>query len=171
MSGYIEKPRKGEFFNPISSTTPIINNNTDGSSNNSTPSNTDENYDRWRWLIDGWEKMTFKERMALFMPYFHYVNPRDYYKREFDKTFQNEMIEVAYKLCRTFMQLKFDPDGQGIPNLIMIFNPIDPDMIPNLEVRTLIKSWGKKYGFYKDSSDYCQCIIEKTGIQPPCLCE
>ena len=112
MVNYIEKPRNGEFFNPISSTTPVMNCNTDGSSGSgSSMTNSDENYARWKWLIDGWDKMTFKERMALFMPYFHYVNSRDKYKKEFDIYFQEEMIETSYKTCRLFSLLKFDPDG------------------------------------------------------------
>lgn len=166
MANYIEKPRNGEFFNPISSTTPIMNCNTDGSSNSgSSMSNSDENYARWKWLIDGWDKMTFKERMALFMPYFHYVNPRDKYKKEFDLHFQEEMIETSYKTCRLFSLLKFDPDGQGIPNLIMIFDAIDPNNIPDTTIRSAVKAWGEKYGFYNDP---CPCVIEKTG-ECPCI--
>lgn len=139
MGNYIEKDVKGEFFNPVSNTVkvnPDCNCNGKGSS-----SITNENYERWRWLIDNWDKMSFKERLALFYPYMHYVNTRDNYKKEFDDRFQSEMIEVGYKTCRMFDYLKFDPDGQGIPNLIMVFGPIIIEQIPDYDTKAKVISW------------------------------
>lgn len=141
MGNYIEKDVKGEFFNPVSNTVKVnpdcdCNCNGKGSS-----SITNENYERWRWLIDNWDKMSFKERLALFYPYMHYVNTRDNYKKEFDDRFQSEMIEVGYKTCRMFDKLKFDPDGQGIPNLIMVFGPIIIEQIPDYDTKAKVISW------------------------------
>ena len=141
MGNYIEKDVKGEFFNPVSNTVKVnpdcdCNCNGKGSS-----SITNENYERWRWLIDNWDKMSFKERLALFYPYMHYVNTRDNYKKEFDDRFQSEMIEVGYKTCRMFDYLKFDPDGQGIPNLIMVFGPIIIEQIPDYDTKAKVISW------------------------------
>lgn len=156
MANYIEKDLKGEFFNPVSSTVKVNPNNCscDCNGNNSSNSN-DENYLRWKWLIDGWDKMSFKERMALFFPYLHYVNTRDNYKKEFDERFQSEMIETGYRLCRMFEKLKFDPDGQGIPNLIMIFGPINIEAIPDSATRSKIISWGNAMGFINCKKCIC----------------
>ena len=149
MGNYIEKDVKGEFFNPVSSTIKV---NPDSSCNCNNVSRNDENYLRWKWLIDGWDKMSFKERMALFFPYLHYVNTRDNYKKDFDEKFQFEMIETGYKLCRMFDKLKFDPDGQGIPNLIMIYKPISIDSIPDSETKAKVRAWGNAMGFIN-----CSC--------------
>lgn len=135
---YIEKDTQGEFFNPISSTVKV---NPDCNCNNKPSSSGDENYERWRWLIDNWDKMSFKERLALFYPYMHYVNTRDNYKKDFDERFQSEMIETGYKTCRMFDKLKFDPDGQGIPNMIMVFKPIIIEQIPDVETRNKVITW------------------------------
>ena len=136
---YIEKDTQGEFFNPISSTVKV---NPDCNCNNKPSSGSkDENYERWRWLIDNWDKMSFKERLALFYPYMHYVNTRDNYKKDFDERFQSEMIETGYKTCRMFDKLKFDPDGQGIPNMIMVFKPIIIEQIPDVETRNKVITW------------------------------
>lgn len=152
MSDYIERSHEGEFFNPVSGTVPV---NSDRSSGSGQLTNNDENLGRWKWLIDKWDKMSFKERMALFMPYLHYVNPRDKFKKEFDENFQKEMVETSYKLCRNFLFFKFDPDGQGIPNLIMVFDAIDPRLIPDDEIRSAVIHWGMRYGFFN-----CDCCCD-----------
>ena len=143
---YIEKDIPGEFFNPVSSTIKV-NPDCNCDCNKSNDNIYDENYLRWKWLIDGWDKMGFKERMGLFFPYLHYVNVRNNYKKDFDDAFQYEMIETGYKLCRMFDKLKFDPDGQGIPNLIMIYKPIIIDSIPDAETQAKVRAWGNKMGF------------------------
>lgn len=151
MSGYIEKDRDGDFFNPASNTVEINpSNGNDGSSAYTDMKS--ENRSRWNWLIEGWEKMSFKERMSIFFPYLHYVNPRDNWKTEFDERFQKEIVDTAYTLCRNISDIKFDPDGQGVPNIIMVFDPIDISSIPDGELRTTIRSWGKQMGFIK-----CHC--------------
>jgi hypothetical protein len=149
---YIEKDKAGEYRNPASCTT-IIN---PDSSSSSAYKATNENEERWAWLINGWDSMSFKERLGLFLPYLHYVNTRNVTKAEFDDTFQNEIIENSYKLCRMFKEFKFDPDGQGVPNLIMVFEPIDINAIPNGTIRNSIKSWAVKNRLYK-SDRYCNC--------------
>ena len=154
MAKYIEKDLKGEFFNGVSCTTKVNPDSSCNCNNNSYPSG-DENYDRWKWLIDSWDKMSFKERMALFFPFLHYVNTRDNYKKEFDDRFQAEMIETGYRTCRMFEYLKFDPDGQGIPNLIMVFGPINIESIPDAETRTKVVAWGNKMGFINCKK--CSC--------------
>lgn len=150
---YIEKDKAGDYFNPVSNTT-IINPDSTDSSKNKTPEN--ENAERWAWLIDGWNFMTFKERLGLFLPYLHYVNTRNVTKAEFDDTFQEEVIENSYKLCRMFREFKFDPDAQGIPNLIMVFDPIDIDAIPNYTIRSAIQSWGLKVGIIHNATHCCK---------------
>ena len=54
MAKYIEKDLKGEFFNGVSCTIKV-NPDSSCNCNNNYPSG-DENYDRWKWLIDGWDK-------------------------------------------------------------------------------------------------------------------
>lgn len=143
---YIEKDKAGTYFNPVSNTTVI---NPDSSSSNTYTLAVNENEERWSWLINGWANMTFKERLALFLPYLHYVNVRDFPKAEFDDAFQTEAVENAYKLCRMFKEFKFDPDGQGTPNLIMVFEPIDIDAIPNANIKSAVKCWATKIGLIK----------------------
>lgn len=151
---YIEKEKTGEYFNPVSSTT-IINpdNCTYSSSTNTCTKN--ENEERWAWLINGWDSMPFKDRLGLFLPFLHYVNTRNVPKVEFDHTFQMEIIENSYKLCRMFKEFKFDPDGQGIPNLIMVFEPIDLASIPNSTIRRKIESWAVSNGIMHSGT--CNC--------------
>lgn len=149
---YIEKDKAGEYFNPVSNTTIINPNDSTNSSSNIT--NADENKQRWAWLINGWDSMTFKERLGLFLPYLHYVNTRNVTKAEFDKTFQYEIIENSYNLCRMFKEFKFDPDGQGIPNLIMVFEPIDIYSIPDYTTKNKMQSWGLKMGLIHNG---CSC--------------
>ena len=64
MAGYIEQERCGEFFCHASQTVQV---NPDCPCNPQDDSSV--NLSRWKWLIDGWDKMNFKERMALFTPY------------------------------------------------------------------------------------------------------
>lgn len=152
---YIEKEKAGEYFNPVSSTTIINPDNCTSSSGNTCTCTKNENEERWAWLINGWDSMTFKERLGLFLPYLHYVNTRNVPKAEFDNTFQEEIIENSYKLCRMFREFKFDPDGQGIPNLIMVFDPINLSSIPNSTIRRKIESWGLSN--YIIHSNTCSC--------------
>ena len=156
---YIEKDKDGEFFNDVSCTCEI----NPTSSSSSSYTNSDENKDRWYWLISGWNDMSFKERMALFFPYLHYVNVRNNIKAEFDDQFSTEMIETAYKTCRTFKELKFDPDGQGTPNLIMVYNPIDPKLIPDSTIKSKVIAWGAKYGFYE--KEECPCFYGSDDLK------
>lgn len=158
MSGYIERENDREYFCPASGTIAI---NPDSSTDTGVMTNNDENLGRWDWLISKWSKMSFKERMALFMPYFHYVNPRNNFKFEFDVVFQQEMVETSYKLCRSFKDFKFDPDGRGVPNIIMVFNPIDVSAIPDMEIRSDVRAWGQKYGFLKCECQNCRKTSEE----------
>lgn len=139
-----------QFHNPTSSTVEI---NPDQSGSSCPPSSDEkENAERWAWLVDGWGNMTFKEKLALFMPYLHYVNPRDNFKAEFDECFKSEITEMSYKLCRTFMDFKFDPDRYGIPNIVFVFAPIDPEQIPDTAVRSSVRTWVRKFvnpGYYE----------------------
>ena len=141
---YIEKEKDGEYRNPVSCTVEV---NPDNKNCNCTSDDQTENSERWKWLTDNWENMTFKERMALFIPYLHYVNPRNNYKIEFDEVFNKEMLEMSYKLCRNFREIKFDPDHQGIPNIVMIFDPINYKQIPDTATKISVRLFGERFGF------------------------
>lgn len=160
MSQYIEKDDQiKQFFNPTSSTVIITNGGIgcDCGGNNSMPdSEEDENKKRWDWLISGWANMSFKEKMSLFMPYYHYINLRNYTKAQFDNMLNAEVLEKAYELCRNVKVIKYDPDGQGIPNIIIVFDAIDLDAIPDAAIKASIKQWGSKFGFYKNNC-ICNC--------------
>ena len=143
--------------------------------NNSTVVIKDSNeFDRWDWLLCGWDDMSDTDRMLIFMPYLHYVNLRDFYKVQFDEKLNQDISENAYKLCRNFGgKFKFDPDQQGAPNMIIVYDPIDIESIPYDELKTKIKRWGKKYGLYKDpvnSSNihYCNCESKKDTVTCTC---
>lgn len=162
---YIEKDRPGEFFNPVSSTVAINPDkvNSDDQATKPLDPDSEENVQRWQWLISGWKDMSFKEKMALYKPYLHYINARNKFKPEFDEYINNEITEASYRLCRDFISFKFDPDGQGIPNIIVQFASIDPFQIPDSYVKAQVLSWGKKFGFLPAFYDD---VIESEG----CIC-
>jgi hypothetical protein len=159
---YIENDKPGEFFNDVSCTVPI-NPDNNCNCNNKDSNEIKENIERWAWLTDKWDTMTFKEKMSLFLPAVHYINTRASYKSEFDKVISDEIVEAAYKYCRNVIELKFDPDGQGIPNLIVVLDAIDLSAIPNGTIATKIYNWGVKYGFIEneyhphDHHHHCCC--------------
>ena len=162
---YIEKDKDGEFRDDVSCTTQINPDCKCGCNKDAAESK--ENRDRWAWLIDKWNTMTFKEKMGLFLPAVHYINTRASYKPDFDKVITDEIIDAAYKYCRNVIELKFDPDGQGIPNLIVVLDAIDLSAIPDSAIATSIYNWGVKYGFIngyryhlcrcEDDDDDCCC--------------
>lgn len=152
MGDYIERETSGEYFNPVSGTVEI---NPDPPTYFVT--NSDENLMRWKWLTAKWNEMTFKERMAIFFPYVHHLNMRDITRPDFDEMLNAEIIDVAYKTCREFMQLQYDPDRQGIPNLMIIYKPINIDNIPNDDIKNRVQAWGRKYGFLKCRSNCTDC--------------
>lgn len=161
---YIENDRPGEFREDVSCTTPI--NPGCGCGCNKDAAESKENRDRWAWLIDKWDTMTFKEKMGLFLPAVHYINTRASYKPDFDKVITDEIIEASYKYCRNVIEIKFDPDGQGIPNLIVVLDAIDLSAIPDSTVATSIYNWGIRYGFIEneyhphDHHHHCCCDDE-----------
>jgi hypothetical protein len=130
-------------------------------------SNTEESefLDRWDWLLSGWEIMSIAEKMQIFMPYLHYINLRDFTKAEFDEQLNKDIAENSFRLCRDFSgEFKFDPDQQGIPNMIIVYNPVDVDSIPYPALKTKVIAWGRKYGFYKEIP-----VIDDT-IDSGCNC-
>ena len=151
MGDYIEDNLPGEFFNPVSDTVPInLNDNCSCCCCNqcdSCISCDDENIKRWDWLISGWNKMDFKERMAIFFPKMHYINLRNSIAANFDDDLNNEIIDKGYEYCRNFAAIQFDPDRKGIPNLLVIYKPVNIKAIPSEKLRAQIIDWGKSFGF------------------------
>ena len=144
---YIEQDRDGEFFNPASQTVQVNPNyklapNDDRSINDA----------RWDWLVNGWSRMSFKERMELFTPYIKLVRLFSQKSSEFEETINNDIIETQFTMCRKFNHLKYDEDHHGTPCFVLVFDPIDLDFIPNMDTRSAVKMWGSTYGFYKDTS-------------------
>lgn len=153
MANYIER----EDDNLSSTNDTVVNDST----------NTEESefLDRWDWLLSGWDIMTIAEKMQIFMPYLHYINLRDFPKTEFDAQLNKDIAENSFKLCRSFSgTFKFDPDQQGIPNMIIVYNPVDIDIIPYPSLKVKVKAWGRKYGFYKETP-----VIDNT-INSGCNC-
>lgn len=160
---YIEKDKSGDYFNPASETVEINPKEKEGTD---LATQVDENAARWAWLVKGWSDMTFKEKMSIFMPYMHYVNLRDVKYGTYDEALQNEIIDNAYELCRLYTgKFKFDPDGQGQPNLIIEFAPINLDSIPDTAVKADIKSWGEAMGMFMSKptlTEYtCNCTSKE----------
>lgn len=145
MSNYIEKDWPGEFFNPTSCTFEV-------NPNDKVPMNDDhdENLERWKWLTNGWDKMTFKQKMSLFLPMTCFLELRDTAREYFDENINNAIVDKCYGFCRTIRSIKFDPDRKGIPNILLVLNPIDPNTIPVEETKFKVKQWGSKFGFYED---------------------
>lgn len=146
MSGYIEKDETGEYFNPISTTVAI---NPDDKEHQcyDVMDDTDENLKRWNWLISGWSQMSFQERMSIFLPKTHYLNLGNFAKVEFDNKLNAEILEKSYEWCRNLLDIRFKIDRQGIPNILLIYKPININIIPNEDVKIDIISWGRRHGF------------------------
>ena len=107
---------------------------------------------RWDWLLNGWDTMSIWEKMQIFMPYLHYINLRDFPKESFDVALNANIAENSFNLCREFSgTFKFDPDQQGIPNMIIVYNPVDVDSIPYPDLKVKVIAWGKKYGLYMEA--------------------
>ena len=147
MAGYIEQERGGEFFCPASQTNQV---------NPDCPcipqDDSSVNLSRWKWLIDGWDKMNFKERMALFTPYVKVVRLFSQKSNEFDDFINNDIVNFQFTTCRKFSHLKYDEDHHGTPCFILVFDPIDLNAIPDAATRSSMKMWGNTYGFYKDTA-------------------
>ena len=146
MAGYIEQERGGEFFCTASQTVQV---NPDCPCNPQDDSSV--NMSRWKWLVDGWDKMSFKERMALFTPYVKVVRLFSQKSNEFDDFINNEIINFQFTSCRKFNHLKYDEDHHGTPCFILVFDPIDLDTIPIVATSISMKRWGRNYGFYNAS--------------------
>lgn len=143
---YIEKDRSGKYYNDASETIPI----NPASETGDDGSGTDENTLRWHWLIKGWANMTFKERLALFMPYLHYINLQDNHRAEFDEQLQTDITDTAYELCRLFTgKFKFFPDRQGTPHLMIEFDHIDLLAIPDVDIKLEVINWGVSMNLVK----------------------
>lgn len=163
MANYIER----EDYNLSSNDTVV---------SDSDISNTEDSefLDRWDWLLSGWDIMTIAEKMQIFMPYLHYINLRDFTKAEFDVQLNKDIAENSFKLCRSFSgTFKFDPDQQGIPNMIIVYDPVDVDSIPYDALKAKVIAWGKKYGLYKEiplidntTNSSCNCNQDHT-----CCCK
>lgn len=124
---------------------------------------------RWNWILK-WDEMTIAEKIQLFVPYLHYINLRDIKKSDFDTELNKNINENAFKLCRFFGGMfKFDPDQQGIPNMIIIYSPVDVNNIPYPDIKQKVIEWGNKYCSYwehverEDDSDIVQecCCCSK----------
>lgn len=156
---YIEKDRDGEFWNSVSQTTPINPDCTCGG--DTTTSDQETNLNRWKWLIDGWSKMTFAEKVALFTPYVRVVRLYCIKPNYFDGYINNEIIDTVMTKCRTFKELKYDEDHHGSPCFTLIFNPIDVRSIPDAATRLSVQTWGSTYGFLENTNSTgsnCSCM-------------
>lgn len=154
---YIERDRDGEFFCSASQTVEI-----NPSTGTPVVTNRDENLERWKWLINGWATMTFKERMSLFTPYVQILRLYNSTPVDFDDAINDHIIDTSYDTCRKFNSLKYDEDHHGSPCFTLIYDPIDPDCIPDAATRSAVKMWGSEFGFYKSNtntatSSTCPC--------------
>lgn len=154
---YIERDRDGEFFCSASQTVEV-------NPSDSTPvaTNREENLERWKWLVDDWDNMTFKDRMALFAPYIKVFRMYNTTSAEFDAAINNRIIDSMYDTCRKFNSLKYDEDHHGSPCFVLIYDPIDPNDIPDVATRNAVKTWGSEFGFYNpttntSTSSTCPC--------------
>lgn len=142
---YIEKDTNGCFFDPTNCPcAPATPNTTDTETNN----------ERWSWLINGWETMSFKDKLALFTPYVKVIRLYQTKVDDFDVEINNTIIETSFKLCRTLQYVKYDEDHHGSPCFALVFDPIDVNSIPNVTTRSSVRAWGVKYGFL--NKDVCR---------------
>ena len=159
---YIEKDRDGEFFCPASCTVEVNPDSNTGS--NTSTSEYDENLARWKWLIDDWSDMSFKDKMTLFTKYIDVVRLTNATSGSFSTVLNTNINNVEYNCCRKFLELKYDEDHHGTPCFAMIYDAIDVDQIPDAGVRNEVRKFGETYGFIPKSSvpsTDCTCHMHK----------
>lgn len=163
---YIEANQEGEFFNPASGTVQI--NPPEGEPSDPIVEEYNENLMRWEWLIKGWPDMSFRDRMALFIPYVRIVRLINQKVDDFDEYINDEIIDTQYMECRTFSELKYDEDNHGSPCFTLIFDPINISAIPDFDTRRAVETWGSRFGFIKDRppmhyvphNHHCSCNLD-----------
>ena len=166
---YIETNDNGEFFNPISSTIEV---NPSDDCNNDPMGDPDYrmNLDRWAW-VKKWGEQNYIEKMRTFADTIVYVNLKDVFKSDFEKTMNLYIVKYTFEMCRNFIDFKIESTMQDIPILFMRYGPVDFNGAPTEYAKYIadIKSWGQKYGFMpKDKDNVCP----PPFINPvnPCIC-
>ena len=105
-----------------------------------TPS-TDENLERWRMLLKDWDSMSFKERLKFFVPIVHIILIPDTYPSDFDEEINNQIVEYAYKWCRSVRSIKPNIDDHRVPFFTVVYNPINVNAIPDSTLKAKVLSW------------------------------
>lgn len=111
------------------------------------PDQVDEGIARWDWLIKNWGKMTFLERMSIFLPYMKHVTLRDCHISDFTDELNQIILQNSFELCRNHYKIHFQIDGQGAPTIILEYKPVNIQQIPDVDIRTSVINWGRTYGF------------------------
>ena len=141
MVEYIERERCGDYLDPISQTDCI--NNAKCCCGCSIDNSTD--YARWNWLIKKWDSMTFKERLSIFFPKVHYIDLRNSLKVDFDNDVNMDIADKGYEWCREISRIHFDPDRQGIPTLLIEYDPVNIQLIPDPDTKNKVQIWGQEH--------------------------
>lgn len=166
---YIETNDNGEFFNPISNTIEV---NPSDDCNNDPMGDPDYlmNLSRWYW-VKKWNEKNFLEKMETFVDTIAYVNLKDVFSSDFEKTMSKYNVKYTFELCRKFIDFKIESSMQDIPILFMRYGPVDFSSAPAEYAKYIadIKSWGQKYGFIPKDKD---SVCPPPFINPvnPCIC-
>lgn len=166
---YIETNENGEFFNPISSTIEV------NPSDNDYSNNMDYDYcmslDRWAW-VKKWDEYSFVEKMESFVDTIVYVNLKDVFKEDFEKTMNKYIVKYTFELCRKFVSFTIESTSQDIPIIFMRFSPVCFEGVPTEYAKYIadIKSWGQKYGFMPKEDKDNVCPPPFINPVNPCIC-
>ena len=88
--------------------------------------------------------MTFKERLSIFFPKIHYIDLRNSFKVDFDNDVNVDIVDKGYEWCRNVSLIHFDPDRQGIPNLLIEYDPVNVQLIPDYDTKEKVLLWGRE---------------------------
>ena len=121
-------------------------------------------YLRWKWLIEGWDKWSNKERFRIAAPYFVYIRRYDEIADgindlgidTFSVYLSDKVAELEYILCRYMKKIHADVYGTKMIHTSMVeFYPVSFTDIPDKfsELKASIRAWAVEFApdwLYKD---------------------
>lgn len=160
MADYIEKDRSGCGCYYDTSATGFPGSDSD-------TADSAANDERWAWLINGWDKMSFAEKYSLFFQTIHFVNLNQSYPEKMDVDFQISAITFGLENCRNIICFDFENNRINAPQVAVVYSPVYYWVCTNKE---LVKKIDKFY------LDYVYPTMCRTDIDPhhhhhPCDCD
>ena len=118
--------------------------------------------ERWKWLLTGWDKMTYVQKSELFFPIVHFIDCKDIEQEDFDQHTATEITEFGMKKCRRVMSIKYDHSRIGAPTYCVVYAPIDLAAVPDSVLRSRMKSFGIANGYIPGEITTVACNLINT---------